>query len=47
MTKETFFEWLAGFMELANPKTLDEIQVQIIKDHIELVRSKSTQPTYC
>lgn len=42
MSYETFVTWLHGFMELANPKTLDEKQVQIIKDHLALVFTKVT-----
>jgi hypothetical protein len=37
MTTEQFTYWLQGFMEVANPSTLDERQTQIIKDHLALV----------
>ena len=42
MTPENFVYWLQGMMELSNTKTLDEGQVQIIKDHIALTISKKT-----
>jgi hypothetical protein len=42
MTTEQFTYWLQGFMEVANPTTLDEIQTQIIKDHLDLVFDKQT-----
>jgi len=42
MTTEQFTYWLQGFMEVANPTTLDETQTQIIKDHLALVFNKQT-----
>ena len=42
MTTEQFTYWLQGFMEVANPTTLDEVQVQQIKDHLNLVFNKQT-----
>ena len=42
MTAESFAIWLNGFLELANPKTLTEKQIQIIKDHLALVFTKVT-----
>jgi hypothetical protein len=42
MTTEQFTYWLQGFMEVANPTTLDEVQVQQIKDHLNLVFDKQT-----
>jgi len=42
MTAEQFTYWLQGFMEVANPSTLDERQTQIIKDHLALVLDKKT-----
>lgn len=42
MTPEQFIYWLNGFMEIADPKTMDEKQVQILKDHIALVLKKET-----
>lgn len=42
MSPEQFIYWLNGFMEIADQKTIDENQVQIIKDHIALVLKKET-----
>lgn len=42
MTPEQFTYWLQGFMEISNPTTLDETQIQIIKDHLALVFDKQT-----
>ena len=45
MTAEQFTYWLQGFMETADPKSIDEKQTQIIKDHLALVFTKVT-PDY-
>lgn len=45
MTPENFVYWLQGVLEIADPKQLDEKQIQIIKDHIKLVLKKET-PSY-
>jgi len=42
MTAEQFTYWLQGFMEMANPESLDTTQTQIIKDHLKLVFDKQT-----
>ncbi len=45
MTSNEFTYWLQGFFEIskaANVKELDEVQTQIIKDHLELVFKKET-----
>lgn len=42
MSPESFIYWLNGFMEIADPKSLDEKQLQVIKDHIALVLKKET-----
>jgi hypothetical protein len=42
MSPEQFVYWLQGFMEVANPKTLDESQTQAIKDHLKLLFDKQT-----
>ena len=42
MTTEQFVYWLQGFMETADPKTINETQTQIIKDHLDLVFNKVT-----
>jgi hypothetical protein len=46
MTSDQFLYWLQGFMEVANPKTLNESQVQIIRDHLNLVFDKKTPIVY-
>lgn len=42
MTTEQFTYWLKGFFELQNPNTLTDIQIQKIKDHLDLVFDKKT-----
>ena len=42
MTPEQFTYWLQGFLELQNPETLDTRQIQILKDHLQLVFNKQT-----
>lgn len=42
MTPESFVYWLQGFLEVANPKKMDEKQIQIVKDHLGLVFKKET-----
>lgn len=42
MTPEQFVYWLQGFMEMADPKELNETQTQQIKDHLKLVFDKKT-----
>lgn len=45
MTPDKFTYWLQGFFELSGSRSLDEQQVQIIKDHLALCFKKET-PTY-
>jgi len=42
MTAEQFAYWLQGFMEMADPKELNKMQTQQIKDHLKLVFDKQT-----
>lgn len=42
MTSDDFAMWLNGFLELANPTSLNEVQIEIIKDHLALVIEKKT-----
>lgn len=35
-----FVYWLQGFIEIENPKIINEHQLQVIKDHIALVLTK-------
>jgi hypothetical protein len=39
---KAFVFWLQGFFELSNPSTLNEQQVQVIKEHLALVLNKKT-----
>lgn len=42
MTAQEFCYWLQGYIEIQNPKEMNETQVQIIKDHLKLVFEKIT-----
>lgn len=42
MTPENFIYWLQGKLEIGDTKSLNEQEVQIIKDHIALVLKKET-----
>lgn len=42
MTSEAFAYWLKGFFEISDAKEISEKQVQIIKDHLDLVFHKVT-----
>jgi hypothetical protein len=42
MDAVSFAYWLKGFFEISDAKTVDEKQVQIIKDHLNLVFNKVT-----
>jgi hypothetical protein len=42
MTSTEFVYWLQGFLEIADPKKLTKLQIEIIKDHIALVMDKQT-----
>lgn len=46
MTTQNFCYWLQGFFEIAEPKFLDEKQIQIIKNHLNLVFEKITPHTH-
>ena len=45
MTERDFVYWLQGFLEVSQASTMNEQQVQIVKDHLALVLTKVT-PTY-
>lgn len=45
MDSLSFVYWLQGLLEIGDPKSLDEKQIKIIKDHIALVLEKKT-PDY-
>ena len=42
MTARDFAYWLQGFMEVAEPQSLNGKQVKIIQDHLALVFNKVT-----
>ena len=42
MGSREFAYWLMGYFEISDAKKLDETQVQIIKDHLDLVFNKVT-----
>lgn len=42
MNERDFLYWLNGFLELSGSVTLNEKQVQVIKEHIALVVTKVT-----
>lgn len=42
MNERDFYYWLQGFFELSGAKELNQRQVQIIKEHMELVSYKKT-----
>lgn len=37
MTSINFAYWLQGFFEIGNPKTLNEEQTEMIKNHLKLI----------
>ena len=43
MTSRDFAFWLQGLMEVANPTTLNEQQVAVIKQHLALVFAHDPQ----
>ena len=45
MSPDSFCYWLNGFFEISGQKKLTQQQVQIIKDHLDLVFKKVT-PKY-
>jgi hypothetical protein len=46
MKSNEFAYWLQGFFELSNTNTLDEKQVQMIKNHLKLVFLYDIDPSY-
>jgi hypothetical protein len=43
MTPENFCYWLQGLLEIGDPSELDSEQVEIIKEHLNLVFKKETK----
>ena len=46
MTSRDFAYWLQGLFELADPKTLNEKQTELIKRHLNLVFIHEIDPSY-
>lgn len=44
MTPENFCYWLQGFIEIADPKSLSEKELEMIKNHLNLVFLHSIDP---
>lgn len=42
MSPINFVYWLQGFLEIGDPKSLNEVQIQEIRNHIGLVLDKQT-----
>lgn len=42
---KAFVYWLQGFLELSGATTLNEQQVQVVKEHLALVMTKTTPST--
>jgi hypothetical protein len=42
MTPEQFCYWLQGLVEIGKPEQLNKEQIQIIKEHLDLVFTKVT-----
>jgi len=46
MKSRDFCYWLQGLFELAEPSTLDEKQVQTIRNHLNMVFYREIDPSY-
>jgi hypothetical protein len=46
MRPEEFCYWLQGFLEMSDPKTMDEKQVDLMKRHLALVFEHAIDPSY-
>jgi hypothetical protein len=46
MTSENFAYWLQGYFELSKTTTLDESQVQTIKNHLSMVFIHDIDPKF-
>ena len=42
MKPEQFVYWLQGYLEIQDPKEIDEHSTKVIKDHLDLVFTKLT-----
>jgi len=43
MTPENFCYWLQGYIEIADPQTIKEESLSVIKNHLDLVFHKVTE----
>ena len=46
MKSRDFCYWLQGLLEVANPETLTKEQIQIIKNHLNMVFHHEIDPTF-
>lgn len=46
MQPENFVYWLQGYFELSNATCLDEQQIDIVREHLDLVFEKKTKTVY-
>lgn len=46
MESKSFVYWLQGFFEISGAKTLSEAQVEIIRNHLNLVFKHEIDPTF-
>jgi hypothetical protein len=46
MTSRDFCYWLQGHLEIADPKTLDEKQLLMVKKHLSLVFVHEIDPSF-
>lgn len=46
MNSRDFIYWLQGFFELANPSTIGEVEIDLIKRHLHLVFKHEIDPSY-
>ena len=46
MKSRDFCYWLQGLFELAEPTTLDDRQVQVIRNHLNMVFYHEIDPSY-
>ena len=46
MNSRDFVYWLQGFMELADPKSINEKQTELIKRHLNMVFFHEIDPSF-
>ena len=46
MTSRDFAYWLQGFFEISETKSLSEKQIQVIKNHLNLVFKHEIDPSF-